>query len=304
MRSFLFLCLLWLCSSTYALELSPKDLPLSHWQNWNESQPSWVAAHEPFKVIDNIYYVGTQGIGVYLIVGEEGHVLLDGGLPQSADLIAENIKKLGYKLNDVKFLINSHAHFDHSGGLARLKELTGAIMVASQADAYWLESGYYPGTKNLEYASKPVAVDRIINDAEWLTLKGVQLQANLTPGHSPGCTSWTMSVRHAGKVVNVLFFGSASVAGNQLVGEPQHPGIVEDYRRTFDKIQKWKVDVFLSNHPFVFNMTQKRDAQIRGESHAFVDSDEFPQAVVKMREDFERKLQQQIANKKPSDSEH
>jgi metallo-beta-lactamase class B len=116
-------------------------------------------------------------------------VLLDGGLPQSSELIAANIQLLGFKLNDVKLLFNSHAHFDHSGGLAALKELTRVKMVSSKLDAHWLQSGYYPGRKSIDYASKPVQVDQLVSDGESVSVGDINLTAHLTAGHTPGCTS-------------------------------------------------------------------------------------------------------------------
>lgn len=263
------------------------------WQKWAESNPDWVAEFPPFNILGNIYYVGTEGIGAYLITGEDGHILLDGGLPQSALLIAHNIQKLGFALEDVKHLINSHAHFDHSGGLKQLKDLTGARMVASLKDKKWLENGLYPGSSDLVYKSIPVSVDQTIKDGEILELGTTKLVANLTPGHTPGCTSWMTNVKHQGRAYRVLLFCSASVAGNQLVPKPQSPGIVEDYRLTFEKLKDWEVDVYLSNHPFFFNMKEKRKSQIEGDSNAFISPAEFTKAAEAMQQAFEKRLAEQ-----------
>lgn len=164
------------------------------WDTWAERNPSWVEPLEPFKIIGNVYYVGTKGIASYLITSEEGHILIDGGMPQNARLIAASIQALGFKLKEVKILLNSHAHFDHSGGLAELKELSNAKMIASQADREGLETGLYVGSDDIAYSAPPVVVDEIISNGEEVILSTIRLKANITPGHTPGCTSWTMSV--------------------------------------------------------------------------------------------------------------
>lgn len=274
---------------------APEQTNTHHpWDNWAVSQPSWAAPREPFNIISNIYYVGSEGLSSFLITSEQGHVLMDGGLPQNADMIAANIKTLGFDIQDVKILLNSHAHFDHSGGLARLKTLSGAKMIASAADTPWLESGNYPGSTDPLYSAPPVKVDQTIMDQEVVSLGSINLKANLTPGHSPGCTSWSMTASEGGADFDVLFFCSASVAGNKLVNPPQHEGIVADYRKTFDITKDWTPDVFLAGHPFFFDMENKRAAQIGGEPLAFVDRESFPKVMENLEIKFEAALKAQI----------
>lgn len=263
------------------------------WDYWTEAQPSWVAPSQPFNVVSNIYYVGTEGIGSFLITSNDGHILLDGGLPQSAGMIADNIKALGFDVTDVKILLNSHAHFDHSGGLAKLKALSGAEMIASAADRPWLESGHYPGSIEPRYSAPPVMVDRLVMDQEAVELGPIRIKANLTPGHSPGCTSWTMTVTENGTPYDVLFFCSASVGGNELVDPPQHEGIVDDYRRTFEITKDWKPDIFLANHPVFFDLETKREARLSGDSLAFVDRGTFSKLMRNFEMKFEKALAEQ-----------
>jgi metallo-beta-lactamase class B len=263
------------------------------WHQWAEKNPDWVSPIEPFRVIGNIYYVGSEGIGAYLISSDAGHIVLDGGLPQNAKQIAHSVEALGFSLSDVKYLINSHAHFDHSGGLQELKEKTGAKVIASEGDAVWLENGLYPGAEDGLYNSIPVKVDRLIEDGGQLQVGSTTLSAHITPGHTPGCTSWQMDAADEDQVFRVLFFCGAAVAGNRLFPEPQYPGIVNDYRSTLQAIQEWEVDVFLSNHPFYFDMLEKRAAQLAGNQRAFVDSREFGAAAAEMLIDFEIKLANQ-----------
>jgi metallo-beta-lactamase class B len=259
---------------------------------WALANPDWVEAVEPFRIHDNIYFVGTRGLSSFLITTPEGHFLLDGGMPENASVIAQNIATLGFDVLDVKFLLNSHAHFDHSGGLAALKAISGATMVASEGDRSALEGGFYLGSESdAELRAPPVKVDRIIADGEDLSLGGVTLTAHLTPGHTKGCTSWTMNSRG----LEVLFFCSATVAANRLVNPPQYEGIVEDYRSTFAKLKNWRPDIFLANHPSVSGIEERRVRQLAGDERAFIDRESFPVVVQMLEAAFERALAEQTA---------
>lgn len=270
------------CASERAASPSP----------WAASNPDWVESIEPFQVYGEVYYVGTRGLASFLIVTPQGHFLIDGGLPENAVVIAGNIKSLGYDVRDVKYLLNSHAHFDHSGGLAALKKLSGATMIASEGDRWALENGLTPGSEgDPKFAAPPVKVDRTIGDGETLTLGGLTLIARLTPGHTKGCTSWTMNA--GGK--EVLFFCSATVAANRLAGPPQYAGIVEDYRATFARTKDWRPDIFLANHPGFFGMDDKRARQIAGDDEVFVDREGFPAMMTKLEAAFEKALAEQTA---------
>lgn len=268
---------------------APETAPPSPWA---ASNPDWVERIEPFRIYDNIYFVGTRGLASFLIVTSEGHFLIDGGLPENAPAIAENIGSLGFKVGDVKYLLNSHAHFDHSGGLAALKKMSGATMVSSEGDKWALETGLVPGSEeDTTYAAPPVKVDRTIGDNESLSLGGVSLTAHLTPGHTKGCTSWTMNA--GGK--EALFFCSATVAANRLAGPPQYDGIVEDYRATFAKTKDWRPDIFLANHPGFFSMEEKRTRQLEGVEQAFVDPNGFQIMIEKLEAAFEKSLAEQTS---------
>ncbi len=268
------------------------------WDQWAISNPDWVEPVAPFKVIDNIYYVGTRGISSFLLTSKDGHVLIDGGMPQNAPLIVNSVEALGFEITDVKILLNTHAHFDHSGGLAELKALTGAMMISSVGDRKALETGLYAGSDNPSYSAPAVEVDKTVNDGELIELSSIKLKANLMPGHSPGCTSWSARVTGRDSVQTVLFFCSATVAGNRLVGPPQYPGIVQDYRRTFSKSKGMRVDVLLANHPFFSAIHEKRAKVLEGNADAFIDSTEFAKLMQRLEVDFEKKLAEQTAKLK------
>jgi metallo-beta-lactamase class B len=256
---------------------------------------TWNKPTEPFRVIDNIYYVGTEGLASYLIVTPQGNILIDTAMPEGTPLIKANIEKLGHKITDIKFLLNTHAHLDHTGGFAALKAESKAQMVAGAADKPLLEGGYYPGEeKDTSLQFPAVKVDRTVVEGDTVTLGGVTLIAHATPGHSPGCTSWEMKAKDAaGLTHDVLFFCSATVALNRLVGRPTHPGIVEDYRKTFARARDLKPDVFLAPHPEMYGMKEKRAAIREGTPNPFVKDGEFAAYVATLEKDFEAQLAKQ-----------
>ena len=250
----------------------------------------WNTPFPPFKVIGNIHYVGTAGVSAYLITSPKGHVLIDGILPQSVPQIISNVKALGFDIRDVKYLLNSHAHIDHAGGLAGLQRASGAIMIASAADKPFLESGDIGHGPSGGMKFPPVRVDRVIGDKEKVRLGDISLTAHLTPGHSPGCTSWSMAASGADRVRRQVFFHcSGTVAGQSLIPEA-YPGIVANFRKTFAKVRTFKADVFLANHDNFFDLAEKRARQIAGDANAFVNPDELQRFNTLMEQRFEAEL--------------
>jgi metallo-beta-lactamase class B len=256
----------------------------------------WNTPAEPFKIIDNVYYVGTAGLSSFLVTSPNGHVLIDTALPEATPLIKANIEKLGFTLTDIKYLLNTHAHFDHAGGFAELKKATGAQMVSSAADKPLLEGGYYPGQEN-DAALKfpPVKVDRIIRDGEKIAIGKLTLTARMTPGHSPGCTTWTTLTREKKWNHTVVFFCSATIAGNRLVGNPTYPGIVDDYRKTFVTARGIIADVFLAPHPEMFKLEEKRPLIGKYGVNPFVKAGEFHAFIKDAEKAFEEGLAKQKA---------
>ncbi|QIO32558.1 BJP family subclass B3 metallo-beta-lactamase [Bradyrhizobium sp. 1(2017)] len=256
----------------------------------------WTAPFEPFQLIGNIYYVGTAGIAVYVIKTPQGLILMDTAMPQSTGMIKDNIVKLGFKVSDIKIILNTHAHLDHTGGFAQIKKETGAQLVAGERDKPLLEGGYYPGDeKNADLAFPPVKVDRTVKEGDKVMLGDVTLTAHETPGHSPGCTSWEMSVKDGDQNREVLFFCSGTVALNRLVGQPTHPGIVDDYRATFSKAKAMKIDVLLGPHPEVYGMQAKRAQMKDGSPNPFVKPEELATYITGLSEDFDKQLAKQTA---------
>jgi len=256
-------------------------------QNNAEQRAQWNIPFKPFRIIGNIYYVGPANVSSFYIQTPQGAILLDGGLPETAPLIEKSIAELGFSIKDVKFLLNSHAHYDHCGGLAELKKLSGARVVASERDRPVLVSaqggaGPFPA----------VAVDRVIGDRQTVELGGVTLTAYLTPGHTKGCTTWTMPVSDAGKTYQVVFYCSTTVV-DKLVNNSGYPEIASDYERSFAELRKMPCDVFLAPHAGFFNLEEKRKQLESGKLDAFVDPTEMKKYVDESERSFRKQLAQQ-----------
>lgn len=253
----------------------------------------WIEKQAPFRLIGNVYDVGSVGLTALLITTPQGHVLVDAGMPGFAPQVAKNIEALGFRPHDVRWILNSHAHFDHAGGFAELKRLTGAKLAATAGDRDLLERGVYPGDEgNAFLRFPPVHVDRVLADGDTVKIGPLVLTAHLTPGHTPGDTTWTFPVAEGGRRLEVVYYGSTSVAANRLVSRPTYPGIVDDYRRTFVRLAGLHADVFLAPHAEQFDLAGKR---ARGLPAALVDPAELPRRVAASKAEFEAELAKQEA---------
>jgi metallo-beta-lactamase class B len=256
----------------------------------------WNAPTEPFRIIDNVYYVGTDGLASYLITSPQGHILVDTVMPDQTSQIKASIEKLGFKITDIKYLLNTHAHIDHTGGFAEMKQASGAQMIAGEADKPLLEGGYYPGQREETLlAFPPVTVDRTVREGDTVSVGDVALTARATPGHSPGCTSWEFNVKDGDATRSVLIFCSGTVALNRLVGNPTYPGIVDDYGKTFARAKEMKVDVLLAPHPEMYKMQEKRAKLADGAPNPFVNPGEFNDYAATLEKAFEDALAKQTA---------
>ncbi len=259
---------------------------------------NWTKPTKPYRVVGNIYYVGTEGISSWLITSSAGHVLLDGGPnAETGKQIERNIASLGFQLTDVKMLINTHAHFDHAGGLAQLKaDIPGVKLWISRGDEPAMEQGHHIGDNENGPTPMPaVKVDRTFGDQTKLKLGEIAMVAQLTPGHTIGCTSWTTAVVEKGRPLNVTFPCSLSVAGNVLVGNKTHRTIVADYRASFAKLRAIPTDVMLPAHEEQGNLLAKRQKQLRGDPNAFVDPTELARFVDASEAAFNKELARQQA---------
>jgi metallo-beta-lactamase class B len=216
---------------------------------------------------------------------------MDGTTAKNAPLIERNIEAVGVPLHAVKRLMSDHAHHDHVGALAQIKRDTGALLLASAGDQWALEHGRVRGDTN--YRSKPFApikVDRVVRDGETIQLGDVSLTAHLTPGHTPGCTSWSTTVQDRRRELNVLFLCSITVAGNILVGNRAYPEIASDYRATFRKLKTMKADIVLPSHPDLAEVIEREARREAGETDAFIDPQALPSLVAHFSAAFEAAL--------------
>jgi metallo-beta-lactamase class B len=196
----------------------------------------------PHKIIGNIYYVGTQSLSAFLVVTPEGNILINSAFERTVPVIRKSVTDLGFRFADTKIVLGSHAHADHMEGDALVKELTGARVMAMAEDV--------PALENMKPGAKPYPIDRVLQDGDEVTLGGTTLVAHLTPGHTRGCTTWSMKIQEGGRTYNVVIIGSMGVnAGTKLVNNPQVPDIADEYKRGFKALRGLACDVPLGSHP-------------------------------------------------------
>lgn len=281
-----------------ALALAALTLPHQIDPEAAKQRAEWNRPVAPFRIVGNVHYVGTAELGAYLITGPKGHILIDGAMAESAPQIAANIRALGFRTQDVRILLNNHAHWDHADGLAALKAMTGAKLLAARADIPALQTGKATDRTDLG-GFAPVKVDAPLADGQVVALGPTRITAHLTPGHTPGCTSFTMQVRdpkvEGGRPLNVLMACSLTVAGQKLVGNPLYPRAAADFRASFAKLARVKADVFLNFHTGFFGLTAKRARQQAGDAAAFVDPAETPRQIADARAAFEKDYARQLA---------
>lgn len=259
-----------------------------------QSDPSWRQRFDAVRIVGNVYYVGTRGLSSFLIVTPAGGIIIDSGEAETVPFIRASVEKLGFRLSDIKILLTGHAHFDHVGGHADLQRLTGAKVMVMDADRQALESGVDrsalggPGWK-------PVAVDRVLKDGDTVTLGGITLTAHLTPGHTQGCTTWTMEAGQGGRKYQVAFTGSVTInEGVHLVGNTRVPAIAEHYAQAFRVLHALEADVFVAQHGDVFALEEKaRRAAADPRVNPFVDPEGYQRFVERSEQAYLKQLAQE-----------
>lgn len=257
---------------------------------------AWVKPIAPQRIAGNIYYVGSAELSSYLITTPEGHILIETGDARYADTLLANIRTLGFKPTDVKILLTTQAHLDHVGGHAAVRKATGAQVMVMAGDAEIVEAGgkgdfhfgpdyYFPAAK----------VDRVLHDGDAVRLGGVELRAHLTPGHTRGATSFTMTMREAGVERRVLFPASTSVnPGVKLVGNATYPAIAADYAKTFEALAALPCDYCLTAHLSQMDGIAKLDALRKGAApNPFLNGAAFKAALAASQQRFREELTKQ-----------
>jgi metallo-beta-lactamase class B len=268
----------------------------SHAQT-SDDRAAWNKPVEPFRIAGNIYYVGAADVTSYLITTPKGHILIDSGLPETVPQIIKNVTALGFKPGDIKIILNSHAHFDHAGGIAALKKLTRARFYASRKDAPLLEAG---GLGDPNYGDRfpfeAVKPDKLLMDTQKVRLGGSTLTANVTAGHTPGCTTWTTTVKEKDRSLNVMFLCSVSSPGYNLVTNKAYPTIEADFRASFAWLKQAQVDVFLAAHGSIFDLAGKARALRSGAAtNPFIDAKGYRDFIEQSEKVFLDKLASQRA---------
>lgn len=259
---------------------------------------AWNRALPPYRVIDNIYYVGSNEIAQFLITTPAGHILIDSGFEASVPRLRDNVAALGFRFEDIKILLTSHAHIDHVQGHALVRRLTGATVVASARDGAFVAAGgkgesVYDGV----YAWTPCPVDRVVGDGDEVRLGTTTLTAHLTPGHTMGAVTWTLRLpppagEPGARGLDVVFFPSANVnPGVHLVGNPRYPAIADDFARSFAIWKSLPCDVFLGSHGAFYDMSAKRSRQQAGAAdNPFIDPAGYRRFVAEAEASFRAKL--------------
>src|SRR5271156_3011637 len=267
-----------------------------------QTPADWTQPFPPHRVIGNVYYVGSKDLASYLITSPQGYILINSSLVSSPALIQKSVEQLGFKLSDVKILLISHAHYDHCAGSARIKQLTHAKYMVMDADVPVVEDG---GKSDFQYGKSadmqfpPTKVDRVLHDGDEVRLGGVVLVAHKTPGHTRGCTTWTMRAPVGGQLRDVVIVGSWNVnPGFRLVDQPgrpaSYPGIAADYQRTFVTLKGLPCDVFLGAHGAYFGMLEKlQQAQAGAGEKVWIDPEGYRAAVAERQQAFEAELKRQ-----------
>jgi len=268
-----------------------------------QASPDWTEPFPPFRIVGNLYYVGSKGLANYLITTPQGNILINSDLEANVPMIQASIEKLGFKFSDTKILLISHAHWDHDAGSAKIKQMTGARYMVMDADVPVVESG---GKADFQYGQRAeflypaTKVDRVLHDGDEVRLGDTVLVAHLTPGHTKGCTSWTMKLTEAGKTYDVVIVGSPNVnPGYRLVHNQEYPQIAEDYERMWRVLKSLRCDIFLGAHGGYFGMEEKYPLLKSGGGNPFVDPEGYKKFIADKEQEFRAELAKQQAEDHP-----
>ena len=254
-----------------------------------QQNPDFHREFPAFKIAGNLYWVGTADLAVYLINTPQGNILINSDFPEDVPLIKKSIEQLGFKYSDTKILLASHAHGDHDAAVGLIKKDTGARLMIMDADVAETESTA-PGRPGAH-------VDRVLHDGDTVELGGSKLTAHLTPGHTKGCTTWTMQVDEGGRKLNAVIIGSPNVnRGYILVGNKNYPQIADDYVKKFKVLKSLPVDLFLGAHGAYFGLKAKYEKMKSGGPNPFIDPAGYKAYVGEREATFMKEWQRQKQN--------
>ena len=254
-----------------------------------QTNPDWHTPFPAFKIAGNLYYVGTADLAVYLINTPQGNILINSDFPEDVPLIRKSIEQLGFKYSDTKILLISHAHGDHDAATGLIRKETGARLMIMDADV--------PEEESTARGRPGAHVDRVLHDGDVVELGGSKLTARLTPGHTKGCTTWTMQVEQGGRKLNAVIIGSPNVnAGYILVGNKNYPQIAEDYVKTFKVLKSLPCDLFLGAHGAYFGLKAKYEKMKNGGPNPFIDPAGYKAYVAERESTFLKEWERQKQN--------
>jgi metallo-beta-lactamase class B len=261
------------------------------------ADPAWIRPIPPFRIAGNLYSVGSEDLASYLIVTPRGDILINSTLAANVPLIRRNVRALGFHFSDIKILLISHAHYDHCGGSARVKQLTGAEYFVMDGDVPVVKSG---GRADFQYGRDPTMhfapakVDRVLHDGDTVKLGEMVLTAHLTAGHTRGTTTWTFDEVEAGKTLHVVIVGGPNLNPHtQLVGNRAYPQIAADFDHGFAVMKSLPCDVFLGAHGSYFDLTEKLARMKNGEHDLFIDPNGYKAYIADRQSAFEGELKRQ-----------
>lgn len=287
-------------STSWTAPQEPFLMPTSEQKNIADN-PSWTAPQKPLLIYGNTWYVGPRGLGVFLVTAPTGDVLIDAGVYGDAPLIEANMHDLGVNLRDIKWILNSHAHSDHAGDMARLARDTGAQVIAGAADAPLLERG---GHDDPEYGDRfpfpPVHVARTVIDGEHLHLGDLVVTAHATPGHTKGNTTWTWMSCEDTRCLHMVDVGSLSAPGFKLIGNPKYPNAVDDFEHSLAMVAALPCDIPLAPHPEMVDFWERVAKREQGDANALIDPTGCRAYANEAREAFETQLTKQRASDAPA----
>jgi len=266
----------------------PSDEPLP--ADWTEPYP----AH---RVVGNLYAVGNAGLSVFLITTDAGHILVNTALQDSTAMIRANIEKLGLRFQDIKLLLTTQAHFDHTAALAEIKALTGAEMWATPADARVLEDGGASDAhfgECIDFRFNPIKVDRRLADGEVFNFGNVAITTHHHPGHTEGSSSYSWAT-HDGRDFRVAIVNMGTInPGKKMLIDPTYPGVAEDFAMTFHKQKQMQVDVWVSSHGTQYNLAEKHQPGMAYDPETFVDPAGLLHAVATLQDAFHKQINEEL----------
>jgi metallo-beta-lactamase class B len=246
-------------------------------QGASSQRELWIQEQAPFRIFGNAYYVGTRGLSSVLVVSDQGHVLIDGTLPENAPRIAASVRALGYRVEDIKLIVNSHAHSDHAGGIAELQRMSGAVVASSSRGAAQLKRGKgAPDDPQFEYGDSfpPVQQVQVVRDGETLRAGSVEMTVHYTPGHTPGGMSWTWTSCEKDRCFAMVYADSLNAVSDdsfKFTGDSRYPTALADLAGSIKTVASLPCDIVISAHPELAELWSRLERRSAGEPDALID---------------------------------